>query len=133
LIVLIAVPLTVAWWRSRRRTPDDALALLALLFLLRSLLDPVNNAYYHVPFLLSLTAWEGLARRGPPVVSMLCSVTVYYSIYKAGWTDDIALRNAFYLAATLPVGVWLGLRLYAPRQPRRMHLPRPAVTADART
>lgn len=133
LIVLIAVPLTAAWWLSRRRTPDDALALLALLFLLRSLLDPVNNAYYHVPFLLSLTAWEGLARRGPPVVSMLCSVTVYYSIYKAGWTDDIALRNAFYLAATLPVGVWLGIRLYAPRQPRSMHLPRPAVTVDART
>jgi len=133
LIVLIAVPLTTAWWFSRRRTPDDALALLALLFLLRSLLDPVNNAYYHVPFLLSLAAWEAIARRGPPVVSMLCSVTIYYAIYKAGWTDDIALRNAIYLAATLPAGAWIAVRLYAPRRARRMRLPQRPVTADART
>jgi hypothetical protein len=116
LIVLIAVPLSAAWWFSRRRTPDDALALLALLFLLRSLLDPVNNAYYHLPFLLSLMAWEGLARRGPPLVSMLCSATVYYTIYKAHWTDDIALRNALYLAATLPPAIWLTVRLYVPRR-----------------
>ena len=70
------------------------LALLALLFLLRCLLDPVDNAYYHVPFLLSLMAWEGLVRRGLPLVSILSSVTIYYAIYKAGWTDDLALRNA---------------------------------------
>jgi glycosyl transferase family 87 len=133
LIVLIAAPLTAAWWLSRRRTPDDALALLALLFLMRSLLDPVNNAYYHVPFLLSLVAWEGLVRRGPPVVSMLCSVAVYYSIYKAGWTEDIALRNAIYLAATLPAGAWLAVRLYAPGRSRRVRMPQRAVTADART
>ena len=114
LIVLLAVPLTLLWWTSQRRTPDDVLALLALLFLLRCLLDPVNNAYYHVPFLLSLVAWEGLTRRGPPVVSLLSAAAVYYTIYKAGWVDDIAARNALYLLATLPVGVWLGVRLYAP-------------------
>jgi len=131
LIVLIAAPLTAAWWLSRRRTPDDALALLALLFLLRSLLDPVNNAYYHVPFLLSLTAWEGLVRRGPPVVSMLCSVTVYYTIYKAGWTDDIAVRNALYLAATLPAGVWLAVRLYVPRRAARSRIARPALARSS--
>ena len=74
LIVLLAVPAHRCFGgRSRRRTPDDVLALLALLFLLRCLLDPVNNAYYHVPFLLSLVAWEGLTRRGPPVVSLLSS------------------------------------------------------------
>ena len=114
LIVLLAVPLTLLWWTSRRRTPDDVLALLALLFLLRCLLDPVNNAYYHVPFLLSLVAWEGLTRRGPPVVSLLSGAAIYYTIYKAGWTDDVAARNALYLLSTLPVGVWLAVRLYAP-------------------
>ncbi|MGH2979876.1 MAG: glycosyltransferase 87 family protein [Solirubrobacterales bacterium] len=119
LIVALALPLTAAWWFSRRRTPDDALALLALLFLLRSLLDPVNNVYYHVPFLLSLTAWEGLARRGPPLVSMLCSATIYYALYKAGWADELALRNALYLAATVPPAVWLAVRLYVPRRAAR--------------
>ena len=102
------MPLSLAWWFSRRRTPDDALGLLALLFLLRCLLDPVDNAYYHVPFLLSLTAWEGLVRRGPPLVSILSSVTIYYAINKAGWTDDLVLRNALYLAATLPVAASAG-------------------------
>jgi hypothetical protein len=101
------------WWRSPRRTPDDVLALLALLFLMRSLLDPVNNAYYHLPFLLALIAWEGLTRRGPPLLSLLSSATIYYTIYKAGWTEDVAVRNALYLAATLPVMVFLAVRLYA--------------------
>ena len=119
LIVLLAAPLTALWWTSRRRFPDDALALLALLFLLRCLLDPVNNAYYHVPFLLSLVAWEGLTRRGAPVVSLLCGAAIYYTIYKAGWTDDIAARNGLYLLATLPAGVWLAARLYVPS--RRLH------------
>ena len=116
LIVGLALPLSAAWWFSRRRTPDDALALLALLFLFRSLLDPVNNVYYHLPFLLSLTAWEGLVRRGPPLASMLCSGAIYYTIYKAHWTDDLALGNALYLAATLPPAIWLAVRLYVPRR-----------------
>ncbi len=115
-IVLLAVPLTALWWFSRRRTPDDVLALLALLFLMRCLLDPVNNAYYHVPFLLSLVAWEGLTRRGPPLVSLLSSAAIYYTIYKAGWADGVAARNALYLLSTVPVGVWLAARLYAPSQ-----------------
>ena len=129
LIVVLALPLSAAWWFSRRRTPDDVLALLALLFLLRCLLDPVDNAYYHVPFLLSLIAWEGLVRRGLPLVSMLSSVAIYYTIYKAGWTDDLALRNAFYLAATLPVAVWLAVRLYVPRRALRSGAPRRALGA----
>ena len=113
-IVLLAIPLTALWWFSPRRTPDDVLALLALLFLMRCLLDPVNNAYYHVPFLLSLIAWEGLTRRGSPLVSALSSAAIYYTIYKANWTDDVATRNALYLLSTVPVGVWLAARLYLP-------------------
>jgi hypothetical protein len=123
-IVLLAVPLTFLWWRSPRRTPDDVLALLALLFLARCLLDPVNNAYYHVPFLLSLTAWEGLTRRGPPLVSLLSAAAIYYTIYKAGWSDDVAVRNALYLLATLPVAVWLTARLYAPAKIGRLRATR---------
>ena len=121
LIVLLAAPLTLLWWRSPRRTPDDALALLALLFLLRCLLDPVNNAYYHVPGLLALIAWEGLTRRGAPVVSVASAAAIYYTIYKAGWTDDVAARNAMYLLATVPVGVWLAVRLYLPSR-KLLHL-----------
>ena len=132
LIVLLAVPLTLLWWTSRRRTPDDVLALLALLFLLRCLLDPVNNAYYHVPFLLSFVAWEGLTRRGMPVMSVLSGAAIYYTIYKAGWVDNIAARNALYLLSTVPVGVWIAVRLYAPsREWRRRAWPVPVSRAPA--
>jgi hypothetical protein len=131
LIVALALPLSLAWWFSRRRTPDDALALLALLFLLRCLLDPVDNVYYHVPFLLSLMAWEGLVRRGLPLVSILSSATIYYAINKAGWTDDLVLRNALYLAATLPVAATLAVRLYVPRRASRRSVSRrPLGSAD---
>jgi hypothetical protein len=129
LIVVLALPLSAAWWFSRRRTPDDALALLALLFLLRALLDPVDNAYYHVPFLLALTAWEGLVRRAVPLASILCAATIYYALYKAGWTEDLALRNALYLAATLPAAALLCARLYAPRRSRRRAPARPRLAS----
>jgi hypothetical protein len=99
LVVLLAVPLTALWWMSRRRTPDDVLALLALLFLLRGLLDPVNDGYVFAPFLLSLVAWEGLTRRGLPVVSLLSCVAIYFTPH---------------LLAAIPVGTWIALRLYAP-------------------
>ena len=48
--------------------------------------------------------------------SFRCSppLRVYYTIYKAGWTDDVAARNALYLLATVPVGAWVAVRLYAP-------------------
>jgi hypothetical protein len=116
LTVALAVPLSAAWWFSRSRTPDDALALLALLFLLPCLLDPLGSAYQYVPFLLALTAWEGLTRRGLPLVTMLCSVAIYCVFLNAGWAQDMAMQSALYLGATLPVALWLAIRLYVPRR-----------------
>ena len=53
--------------RPRRR--EDALALLALLFLARCALDPWNIHYYHLPLVLALLAWEVERRRRLPVLS----------------------------------------------------------------
>jgi hypothetical protein len=120
LIVLLAVPLTAAFWLRRRRLDaHDVFALLALLFLLRCLLDPVDNAYYHVPFLVSLVAWESLAGRRVPVLGMLASVAIWFVIYKAHVSDAFAARNAFYLLVTLPFGAWLGATLFGPRRAAR--------------
>ena len=85
--VLAAIPLTALWWRSPRRTPDDVLALLALVFLV---------AHAFVPFLLALVAWEGLTRRGLPVASLLSSAAIFNPLL------------------TVPVAVWLAVRLYVP-------------------
>jgi hypothetical protein len=63
LIVWIGLPLT--WLAARRRMPrENALALLALLLLLRCMLDPWDVVYYPLPFAIALLSWETLVR-GP--------------------------------------------------------------------
>jgi hypothetical protein len=129
LIVLLSIPLTAVFWLRRRQLErHDVFALLALLFLLRCLLDPVDNAYYHVPFVVSLVAWEGLARRRVPVFGLLAAVAVWFVIYKAHVSDTFAARNAFYLLVTMPLAVWLsalllGVARGAPRAGRRSATP----------
>ena len=79
----------------------------------------------HEAVTAALVAWEGLTRRGAPIISLATAAAVYYAIYKAGWTDDVAARNAIYLLATVPVGLWLAARLYLPSRARR----RPSIRA----
>jgi len=112
--------LTAAYWLRRRRLDaHDVFALLALLFLLRCLLDPVDNAYYHVPFLVSLVAWESLAARRVPVLGMLASVGIWFVIYKAHVSDAFTARNVFYLLVTVPFGAWLCTTLFGARRGAR--------------
>ena len=94
--ILVAIPLSALWWFSPRRTPDDVLALLALLFVVRGLVGPVDDAYDFVPFLLALVAWEGLTRRGLPLASLLASAAIVNPLL------------------TVPIGMWLAVRLYVP-------------------
>jgi hypothetical protein len=115
-IVLLAIPLTGAALLARRRfAGPDVFALLGLLFLLRCLLDPIDNAYYHIPFVVSLAFWEGLSRRRPPLYALLASIAVYFAIYKAHVTDSIDVRNAIYLLATVPFGLLLGANAFRAR------------------
>ena len=99
--------------RWRALPLDVALAFLAALLLARSALDPMNLAYYALPFLVALVAWETTRRRGLPVVSALVAV--------AGWATllhprpDAALACALYLAWSLPLLAYLATR-GAPRR-----------------
>jgi hypothetical protein len=112
-IVLLAIPFTAAALLVRRRLrPEDVFALLALLLLLRCLLDTIDNAYYHVPFLVSLAFWEGLSRRRAPVVALLASVAIYWAFYKAHMFHTNDMRNVVYLMTTVPFGVALFATLY---------------------
>ena len=113
-IVALAIPLTAAALMVRRRLRvEDVFSLLALLFLLRCLLDPVDNAYYHVPFVLALAFWEGLAWKRPPLLALLASLAVWFAIYKATMFDTVDLRNAVYLVATVPFALSLCTALFA--------------------
>lgn len=142
LIVLLAVPLGWLFWRRRERLrPEDALGLLALLMLLRCLLDPWNIDYYHTPFLLALLAWEALARDGWPRLTLFAgaalALTFPASIESMSAMSAEPLRYcATYLMWALPLAAWLGMALFEPRRLERWtgalrarFLARPAAAA----
>lgn len=121
-IVAIGVLLAFLLWRRRERRPEDALLLLALVFLLRCLLDNWNIDYYHAPFLLSLLAWETARRPGLPYLSMAVVMALSISFWPlftkvfTGSAPYAPTLNAIYLAWTLPLAAYLALELYWPRR-----------------
>jgi hypothetical protein len=143
LIVAISVPLTLAcfWLRRRGRTPrprHEALVLLMLVLLLRAALDPWNNDYYVLPFLIALVAWEGLARDRLPVLGLLASLTAFLVIEATAsttfqFTPD--LQAFVFLLTSVPAAVALAGALFAPGLGarltaldwRRRALPEPAA------
>jgi hypothetical protein len=115
LIVLLGVLLPLAyWWRRRRPRAEDAFVLLALLFALRGALDPLSVGYYHAPLLLALIAYEALYRRGPPLLSMVGGLVIWYLIDEVVWVSEPLKVTAIYLGWMVPLLAYLGLRLYAP-------------------
>jgi hypothetical protein len=91
LVVVVAIALSLAFWLRRRRfVPEDTLGLLALILLLRCLLDPLDNDYYHAPFLLCLAAWEALRVRGLPVLTVLGVVGLWGTL-SSPWLSAQAL------------------------------------------
>lgn len=137
LIVLLPIPLAALLWRRRDRRPDDALLLLALLFLLRCLLDTWNNDYYHAPFFLSLLAWETLRRPGVPLLSLAVAALIGISFWPdqtqifAGSLADAPLLFALYTAWAVPLAVYLAVALYRPDALRQYHRRRGAPTRPA--
>lgn len=125
LIALLVVPATLLWWRRRGvgTTSTDPLLLLALLLLARCVLDVVDNAYYHLPFLLALLAWEALARARPPVLSLLAAGVVWLVTVKLPLVITPDAQYAAYMAFALPALAALGWATYR----------RPSVESVART
>jgi hypothetical protein len=102
--------------RVRRATSsrEDVLLLLALILLLRCMLDPFNNIYYALPFLTALLFWETLAARRVPVLTLGSTVALWIIFQKLPRLITPDLQSLAYLAWALPVGFGLALRLYAP-------------------
>jgi len=141
LIVAVALPLSALLWRRRERRADDALLLLTLLLLLRCMLDNWDNDYYHVPFFLSLLAWETMRRPGVPWLTLAVAVLLGVSFWPeqtrifADSVDQAPLLFAFYMAWTLPLAAGLTAVLYRPDLLRQYHRrrgdqARPAAVRD---
>ena len=118
--LLLSLPLLL---RYRRLTPADPLLFLALVLLLRCVLDPFDNPYYHLPFLCAFLAWEGLHVRGIPFVSLFVSGAFLLQTRLAETftgIPDYTTHSAVYLAWSLPLLAFMGVHLYNPALGRRI-------------
>jgi len=115
LLAALLLPLGLALRRrSLAVSGPDAMALLALLALLRCLLDPVDNLYYHAPLLLALAGWDALAARSLPYRVLLGAAVLELLSRWQTPTLDPAPFNALYLGvagiatAALVAVLWQG-------------------------
>ena len=104
-IVLAAIPLTLLAYR-RGVGADRVLPLLALLFLIRCVIDPSNNYYYHLPLLFALLAWDVQTRRRLPytTLAVTAALAVTNSFLKP---RDEFLASLFYLGWTYALAIYL--------------------------
>jgi hypothetical protein len=128
LIVVIGVGLALLWWYRRRITVwPEPLLLLAFLLLVRCVLDPWDTSYYHLPFLLTLLAWETQARRGLPLLTFLATTATWTTFELVPHLLPPDGQSLAYLAWALPLAGLLALRVYAPERFGRVARPVAAV------
>jgi hypothetical protein len=128
LIVATALPMTLLCARQRRRRArrpgNEALLLLALVLLIRCVLDPWDMSYYWLPFLLALVAWESLTFERPPVLALAGSFAAWFLFQWAlpshGFSPD--MQSLLFLALAIPTLIAITLGLYAPGLSERLAL-----------
>jgi 4-amino-4-deoxy-L-arabinose transferase-like glycosyltransferase len=96
--------------RKRERTGGQPLSLsqgllaLSLVLLLRCLLDTWDTAYYPLPFLLALLAWEVESDSSrPPLLALCGSVLVWASFQWLPLHVSADTQSALFLAWTVPL------------------------------
>ena len=95
--------------------PSALLARVGTAVALRCLLDPWNNVYYSLPFVLTLVTWEGLCRRDrPPVVALLSTVLVWVTFVRAPEWMGPDMQSVVFLAWALPLAAWMARTAFAP-------------------
>jgi hypothetical protein len=137
LILAVALATTVmVWLRRRRLTERDALLALALLLLMRCMLDTWDVIYYPLPFILALLAWEVRgAKTRPPVLALASSLIVWVNFHWMALHLSPDAQAAFFMAWSLPLAAWLSLGVFAPGRPvlRRLHGGEPGPVAQEST
>lgn len=126
---MFLLPLAICLRRGRLAlNGTEAMALLALLALLRCLLDPLDNSYYHEPLLLALFGWDALSGDRLPLRGIAgTAVAVLFTT----WSErlgDLDLFNAAYLVVLLGVAAAVLVSLM---RGRRSRLTAPATAAAA--
>lgn len=115
-IALLVVPLSLLWRRVHGSAGGciDVLLLLALLFLARCVLDPANNVYYHLPFVLALLAWEALRSARPPVFATVAVCVIWMNFQEVRFMVTPDVGWIVYMALALPALVVLAWATFRP-------------------
>jgi hypothetical protein len=118
LIVLVGIALAACvWLRERRDGPTTlrtALLALALVMLLRCLLDTWDTVYYPLPFVFALLAWEvSGARERLPVLALSSTVLAWVSFQWLPEHVSPDAQAAFFLAWALALTIGLGRTLFS--------------------
>ena len=125
LMLVLGLGLSVLYWRRNQgRHPYDVLQLVALLLLLRCVLDPQTFSYHHLPFLVSLATFEGLRRRGLPWASLISAGALWVIARYVAPGPDPDVLNVAYLAWALPMVGYLSVLCFAPRATLSLRMPR---------
>lgn len=125
LILLIGVAVSAGAFMVRSRDRRDAMLVLALLLLLRCILDPWNISYYGLATVLALVAWESVHDRLPLASLVLLSLQwATFQVVPNHVGPDA--QAAVYLAWSLPVATLMAFRIFAPAHWDRSWAPRDA-------
>jgi hypothetical protein len=136
LIAFLVVPLSLAWARVHRAAArlgsEHVLLLLALLLLLRCVLDPWNVIYYELPFILALLSWEALCRPDRlPVGALASSALVWFTFETAPKWLSPDMQSLLFIAWALPLVGWMARTAFAPSAARTSRRSAPHATAAA--
>lgn len=115
LVVLVPLALCLALaTRIRNRPWTDGLLLLALVLLLRCLIDPWNVVYYELPFVLALLAWEVHARPGVPAISVTVTLLCWVTLEQLPDVLSADLQAGAFLLWSVPLAFALLAHLMRP-------------------
>jgi hypothetical protein len=118
LIIALSLPLTlIAVRRGRTRGGADPLLLLVGLLLMRCVLDPWDNVYYPLPFIIALLVWESLTFRRPPLFALIATAATWAIFEAVPNHASPDLQSAAFLLVALPAVAALALAIYRPQRP----------------
>jgi hypothetical protein len=120
--VLVPVLALLALAPLANRSTERCLALLALAFLLRCLVDPSDHCYYHLPFIVALAAYESRTRAAP-VLALLATGLLWLVFHTVSGVASLQVQFLAYLAVTLP----LAAAILAGLLPQRAWLGRASI------
>jgi hypothetical protein len=132
LIVTIGLPLgAILLARRRSLSLDQVLSFLALMLLLRCVLDPWDNLYYQLPLMVGLYVRDALCSRRLPIASAFATVLGWTTFWHVVAPQRGLLTFAFYMTWAVALAGWLVINTFNLRRPAAVNASLPSPRSRA--